>query len=88
MKYKLRESKSQEEQGEGQAPHRLRRPGEEGEGSLEQGGGTAKEIFRSRGYSLLFIGHERVNKLTGDPEELMFLCRFNRPSNIDRDQPF
>lgn len=48
----------------------------------------AKEILRRRGYTVLFTCYERVNKLTGDPEELMSLCRFNRPSNIDRDQFF
>jgi peptidoglycan/xylan/chitin deacetylase (PgdA/CDA1 family) len=48
----------------------------------------AKGFLRSRGYSVLFTCYERVNKLSGDPEELMSLCRFNRPSNIDRDQFF
>lgn len=48
----------------------------------------AKEILRSRGYAVLFTCIERVNKLTGDPEELLSLCRFNRPSNMNREQFF
>lgn len=48
----------------------------------------AKEILRERGYSILFTCTERVNKLTGDPEDLFSLCRFNRPSCIDREQFF
>lgn len=48
----------------------------------------AKEILRSRGYSVVFTCYEHVNKLTGDKEELLSLCRFNRPNNIDRNQFF
>ena len=48
----------------------------------------ANSILRERGYTVLFTCTERVNKLTGDPEELLSLCRFNRPNNMNRDQFF
>jgi peptidoglycan/xylan/chitin deacetylase (PgdA/CDA1 family) len=48
----------------------------------------AKKILSERGYSVLFTCNERVNKLTGDPEELLSLSRFNRPNGMARDQFF
>lgn len=48
----------------------------------------AKNVLRERGYLLLFTCNERVNELSGDPEELLSLSRFNRPYGIDREKFF
>lgn len=48
----------------------------------------AKEILRERGYQVLFTCEEKVNVLTGNPEELMSLGRFNRPSGVGQAQFF
>lgn len=48
----------------------------------------AKQILCNRGYCVLFNCNERVNQLTGDPEELLSLCRFNRPNSMNREQFF
>lgn len=44
----------------------------------------AKKVLAQQGYRLAFTCTEQVNHLTGDPAELMDLCRFNRPNNVDR----
>lgn len=44
----------------------------------------AREVLAQEGYRVLFTCTERVNQLTGDPEELLDLCRFNRPNDVNR----
>lgn len=41
------------------------------------------EIAQEAGFRMIFTCTERVNHLTGDPEELLELCRFNRPNGPD-----
>ncbi|MGM9521851.1 MAG: polysaccharide deacetylase family protein [Oscillospiraceae bacterium] len=48
----------------------------------------AKEVLTGRGYSVLFTCTEKVNILTGDQQELLDLGRFNRPSQMSREQFF
>lgn len=48
----------------------------------------AREILQQRGYKVLFTCEERVNVLTGDPQELMNLARFNRAYGISRERFF
>lgn len=47
-----------------------------------------KAILKEMGFLAAYICHEKVNELSGDKEELYFLKRYNRPSNIDRNQFF
>ena len=42
----------------------------------------AREVLRQRGYRVLFTCQQKVNLLTGDPEELLDLGRYNRPSGV------
>ena len=42
----------------------------------------AKEVLIERQYQVVFTCEERVNRLSGDPTELLSLGRFNRPSGI------
>lgn len=48
----------------------------------------AADVLRQHGYRVLFTCEEHVNHLTGDPEELMCLGRFNRPNGMDRETFF
>lgn len=41
------------------------------------------EIAKTLGFRMIFTCTERINYLTGDLEELLELCRFNRPSGPD-----
>ena len=50
--------------------------------------GEAKEILKQRGYAVIFTCAEKVNMLTGDPEELLSLGRFNRPNGENREKFF
>ncbi len=40
-------------------------------------------IAKDLGFRMIFTCTERVNHLTGDPNELLELCRFNRPNGPD-----
>jgi len=42
----------------------------------------AKEILKEAGFEVLFTCTEKVNRLTGDPAELLSLGRFNRPHGL------
>ena len=42
----------------------------------------ARQVLESRGYKLLLTCDERVNELSGNPEELLKIGRFNRPSRL------
>ena len=44
----------------------------------------AREVLEQQGYRVAFTCTEAVNQLTGDPAELMELCRYNRSNNVDR----
>ena len=44
----------------------------------------AREVLEQQGYRVAFTCDGKVNRLTGDSEELMELGRFNRPNNVDR----
>lgn len=44
----------------------------------------AKAMLQENGYSILFTCREHVNQLTGDPQELLSLGRFNRPNSMSR----
>ncbi|MEG0778694.1 MAG: polysaccharide deacetylase family protein [Oscillospiraceae bacterium] len=44
----------------------------------------AKEILMARGYKIMFTCDQAVNTLTGDPNELLSLGRFNRPNSAER----
>lgn len=44
----------------------------------------AREVLEEQGYRVAFTCVGQVNQLTGDPEELMELGRFNRSNNVDR----
>lgn len=48
----------------------------------------AREILQQRGYQVLFTCEERVNVLTGDPQELMSLARFNRAHGTSSERFF
>lgn len=41
------------------------------------------EIAEEAGFQMIFTCTEQVNHLTGDPKELLELCRFNRPHGPD-----
>ena len=45
---------------------------------------AGRELLAERGYRLALTCEERVNTLTGRPEELMELARFNRPASEPR----
>jgi trehalose-6-phosphate synthase len=40
-----------------------------------------KEAVRDAGFSIIFTSYQKINKLSGDPEELMKLNRFLRSHN-------
>ena len=46
------------------------------------------EVVRELGFDAAFTCSERVNYLSGDPEELFELCRYNRPSGVTASQFF
>ena len=48
----------------------------------------AKDVLYQRGYTVLLGCKECVNRLTGTPEELLDLGRFNRPNGADRQRYF
>ncbi|MCI8350851.1 MAG: polysaccharide deacetylase family protein [Oscillospiraceae bacterium] len=48
----------------------------------------AKEVVEELGFPVVFTCEEKVNNLTGDPEELKHLGRFNRPHGINREEFF
>lgn len=48
----------------------------------------ARDVLRERGYQVLLTTDQRVNRLTGDPEELLDLGRFNRGAGLDREKFF
>ena len=45
---------------------------------------TTRRLLAQRGYQVLFTCEEHVNLLTGKPEELLQLGRYNRPEGADR----
>ena len=49
---------------------------------------AAEALLRERGYALSLTCEERVNTLTGEPEELFGLARFNRPAQEGREAFF
>ena len=48
----------------------------------------AEAVIDQMGFSILLTCEEKVNVLTGDPEELKSLGRFNRPHNVERENFF
>lgn len=48
----------------------------------------AQEILCQRGYKMMFTCDEHVNKLTGNPEDLLSLGRFNRANGVNREAYF
>lgn len=48
----------------------------------------ARDVLRERGYQILLTTDQKVNRLTGDPEELLDLGRFNRGAGLDRERFF
>lgn len=47
-----------------------------------------KKILCQRGYTVLFSCNPKINRLSGNPNELLSLGRFNRPNDIDREKFF
>ena len=45
-------------------------------------------VIRELGFEAAFTCSEKVNRLTGNPEELFELCRYNRPHGISSEQFF
>ena len=51
-------------------------------------GKEAREVLKEEGYQVVFTCTEEVNHLTGDPDELRDLGRFNRANGLDREALF
>ena len=48
----------------------------------------ARKVLKAEGYQVVFTCTEQVNHLTGDPNELCDLGRFNRANSLDRETLF
>lgn len=48
----------------------------------------AKALLVHRGYQILLTCEQRTNMLTGDPDELLSLGRYNRAETLDRERLF
>lgn len=48
----------------------------------------ALSVLRARGYNVIFTCDQHINTLTGDPDELLSLGRFNRSNKLDRTKLF
>jgi peptidoglycan/xylan/chitin deacetylase (PgdA/CDA1 family) len=48
----------------------------------------AVDVLRQHGYQVVFTCEEHVNCLSGDPDELLRLGRYNRPNDMERDKFF
>jgi hypothetical protein len=44
---------------------------------------TLADILKKEGFQTIFTSYQKINKLTGDPEELFHLNRFVRSHNRD-----
>lgn len=51
-------------------------------------GKEARKVLKEEGYQVVFTCTEEVNHLTGDPDELRNLGRFNRANGLDREALF
>ena len=48
----------------------------------------SRKVLKEEGYQVVFTCTEEVNHLTGDPDELRNLGRFNRANGLDREALF
>lgn len=48
----------------------------------------AQEVLTQRGYTVLLTCEQRVNRLSGDSSELLYLGRYNRANSFEREYTF